>query len=116
MRIPAPMDEEISARIVGAGAASRHDVAEAWSLLEDSHVLSQPWASAHVRIHLAMLRLGWRTRDRREVLGQLARLIVAAPGSWSKRYPVGNTGRARVPAMLSMPIRDDLRELLEAYR
>ena len=49
MRIPAQMNEEISARMGRAGVASRHDVTAAWSLLEDPHVLSQPLARAHVR-------------------------------------------------------------------
>ena len=76
-------------------------------------MLSQPLAFAHVRVHVAMLRLGVRTRDRREVLGQLVRLIVAAPGSWLRKYPIGNTGRAGVPATRPMPIRADLQEILD---
>jgi hypothetical protein len=40
-------------------------------------------------------------------------LLVAAPGSWSGRYPVGNTGGANVSALLPMPIPDDLRAILD---
>ena len=40
-----------------------------------------------------MLRLAMRTRNRREVTGQLLRLVVAGPGSASGRHPKGNTGR-----------------------
>ncbi len=83
-----------------------------WRLLEDAHVLSQPWARWHVRVHLAMLAAGVRERDVREVWGQLVRLVVAGPGSMTRRYPMGNTGRARVPATQPMPIPDDLAELL----
>jgi hypothetical protein len=50
--------------------------------------------------------------DIREVCGQLVRLLVAAPGTVSGRYPVGNTGRARVPATQPMAVRSDLAELL----
>lgn len=50
--------------------------------------------------------------DVREVHGQLSRIAVAGPGSLSGRYPAGNTGRARVPATLPMPIRSDLVEIL----
>ena len=85
-----------------------------WELLEDAHVLSQPWATWHVRVHGSMLVAGARARDWREVRGQLVRLVVAGPGSATGRYPVGNTGRARVPATLPMPIRDDLADLLRA--
>jgi hypothetical protein len=38
-----------------------------------------------------MLRYGLRHRDLREIAGQMLRLTVAAPGSWTGRYPVGNT-------------------------
>ncbi len=31
-----------------------------WRLLEDAHVLSQPWAWQHTRVHAAMLAAGWR--------------------------------------------------------
>ena len=90
------------------------DLDASWALLEGAHVLSQPWATWHVRVHLAMLAVGTRQRDGREVTGQLIRLVVAGPGSLTGRYPLGNTGRARVPATQPMPMPDDLRELLDA--
>ena len=83
-----------------------------WSLLEDAHVLSQPWVWPHVRVHAAMLAAGWRARDAREVRGQLLRLLAGGPASAVRRYPTGNTGRARVSAIQSMPIRPDLAEIL----
>lgn len=83
-----------------------------WAHLEDAHVLSQPFAVAHVRVHIAMLAEGWRDRDWLEVRGQVLRSLVAAPGSWSDRYPRGNTGRARVPATQPMPVRPDLEQFL----
>ena len=60
-----------------------------------------------------MLSLGWSQRSRAEVVGQVARLIVAGPGSALGRYPVGNTGRANVSAIEPMPIRSDLASILE---
>jgi hypothetical protein len=42
--------------------------------------------------------------DDRELWGQLVRLMVAGPGSISRRYPLGHTGRARVPATQPVPI------------
>jgi len=76
--------------------------------------LSQPWAWPHTRVHAAMLRAAWRERDRREAFGQLVRLVVAAPGSVSGRYPAGNTGRASVPLTAPMPLPADLAALLDA--
>src|SRR5918998_6283791 len=101
-------DEMATAR----AARARGDVAAAWHHLERAHILSQPMAGPHVRTHVAMLGHGIRRRDRREVLGQIVRLAVAAPGTWTERYPVGNTGGADVNALQPMPIPDDLRAIL----
>lgn len=85
-----------------------------WAALERAHILSQPWPIPHVRSHAAMMRLAIQQRDRREFLGQVVRIVVAGPASAVGKYPAGNTGRARVPATLPMPIADDLAQLLEA--
>jgi hypothetical protein len=53
-----------------------------------------------------------RRRDGHELVGQVFRMIVAAPGSMTGKYPVGNTGGADVSAFTPMPIPDDLRSLL----
>lgn len=85
---------------------------EAWTTLAEAHILSQPWATLHVRTHLEMLRLAVRSRDPREVVGQAIRVIVAAPGSLTGRYPIGNTGRSNVSMFEPMPVPDELAELL----
>lgn len=95
-----------------ARAEAAQDLDGAWRHLERAHILSQPFASLHVRVHIAMLAAGWRHRDAREVVGQLVRMLVAAPGSWLGRYPRGNTGRARVSMTLPMSIPADLEKLL----
>jgi hypothetical protein len=89
------------------------DFDRCWSLLEDSHVLSQPWAWLHVKVHGSMFVAAIVQRDVREVRGQLSRITVAGPGSLSGRYPTGNTGRARVPATQPMPIAGELAEVLQ---
>jgi Protein of unknown function (DUF3703) len=53
-----------------------------------------------------------RQQDRRDALGQVLRLIVAAPGSMTGRYPVGNTGRVEAGLMTPMPLPDDLASAL----
>ena len=110
--------QEICARIEQNLIDSRQarkleDFDRCWTLLEDAHVLSQPWAMLHVRVHGSMLVAAIAQRDVREVRGQLSRIAVAGPGSFSGRYPTGNTGRARVPATKPMPIRLDLAMMLE---
>ena len=94
-------------------ARKSKDFDRCWSLLEDAHVLSQPWAWRHVRVHGSMFVAAIVQRDVREVRGQLSRIAVAGFGSMSGRYPTGNTGRARVPATQQMPIRSDLAKILE---
>ena len=97
---------EATRRAEGAG-----DFQTAFTHLERAHILSQKYALAHAATHLRMLRLGWRTRDFREVLGQLTRTIAALVFSriW---VPVGNTGRANVSAFAPMPVPEDLAEIL----
>ena len=98
-----------------ASAAIRgNDLSQAWAHLERAHILSQPMAGRHVRTHLAMLRFAIRTVRPDEVAGQLFRTLVAAPGSWTGRYPLGNTGGANVSAFAPMDIPDDLQPLLAA--
>jgi len=63
-----------------------------------------------------MLAYAFRRRDPHEIIGQLMRVIVAGPGSWTGRYPVGNTGGADVSAFQPMPVPDDVRAILESAR
>jgi hypothetical protein len=93
-------------------AKSRGDMRDEWNHLERAHILSQPMAGRHVRTHLAMLGSALRRHDRHEISGQLFRVLVAAPGSWSGRYPAGNTGGADVSAFEPMEPPDDLRSIL----
>ena len=94
-------------------AAAAGDATTAWSHLERAHVLAQPFPVAHVGSHVAQLRLGWRTRDRTEVAGQLIRIAVAAPASIAGRVPLGNDGRARTPLRATAPVPADLVEIID---
>lgn len=107
--IVAAIDDD---RAAARSARRAGEIDEAWRLLERTHILSQPWAWPHVRSHVDMLRLAVHVRDRRELVGQVARILVAGPGSVVGRYPLGNTGRADVPATLPMPVPPDLAGLL----
>lgn len=94
-----------------AHAASGNTLA-VWRHLGRAHIVSQPLAGLHVRTHYRMLIQGARERRRREVLGQLLRIVVAGPASLAGRYPVGNTGGADVPATRPMPVPGDLAAVL----
>ncbi|MEV4128335.1 DUF3703 domain-containing protein [Nocardia sp. NPDC049707] len=93
-------------------ARSAADPAQRWTHLERAHILSQPDPWLHTGNHIAMLALAVRQRDRREALGQIVRIIVAAPGSLTGRYPEGNTGRTNVGLRQPMPTPPDLAALL----
>jgi hypothetical protein len=95
-------------------AASDADDTDRWRPLERAHILSQPWPWPHTMVHWRMLRLAVGQRDRREALGQVVRLVVAAPGSASGRYPEGNTGRAAAGLLEPMPVPDDLARILQS--
>jgi Protein of unknown function (DUF3703) len=99
-------------RLAAAEALRRNDPTQAWAHLERAHILSQPMAGRHVRTHMAMLRFAVRSFRPHEVAGQLFRTLVAAPGSWSGRYPLGNTGGANVSAFAPMDIPRDIQPLL----
>jgi hypothetical protein len=101
-------------RTAARAARQQSDAEGEWRHLERAHILSQPMAAPHVRTHVAMLGYGLRHRNRREIVGQLVRLVVAAPGTWTGRYPVGNTGGADVSALKPMPIPDDLQAVLNS--
>ena len=104
----------INRKLTGAREARMFkDFDRCWTLLEDAHVLSQPWAWLHVRVHGSMFVAAVVQRDVREVRCQLSRIAVAGPGSLSGRYPKGNTGRARVPATQPMPIAGELAMVIQ---
>jgi hypothetical protein len=93
-------------------AETRGDLASAWTSLERAHILSQAHAGPHLRVHCAMFTFAWRTRNPRELLGQIPRLLLAGPGSLLGRAPLGNTGGANVGIFTPMPLPEDLQALL----
>lgn len=109
-RLPA----EIKA-LVDTELATTRNNNDVWSALERAHLLSQPWAWTHTRVHIAMLRLAARQRDRRELVGQVIRLAVAGPGSLIGKYPPGNTGRTNMGLTETAPIPDDIEAILEPF-
>ncbi len=93
-------------------ARTQGDIERTWHHLERAHILAQPSAWMHTHVHGSMWMLALVSLDLRELAGQTARLLVAGLGSLLGRYPVGNTGRARVPMSMPMRIPDDLQLVL----
>ncbi|MCY0998399.1 DUF3703 domain-containing protein [Myxococcus sp. MISCRS1] len=85
----------------------------AWHSLERAHILSQAHAWPHLQVHGAMFCFAWRRGNLSELAGQLPRLLLAAPGSWLGRAPLGNTGGANVGIFTPMPIPGDLQAIFQ---
>ena len=113
LRLRRAFEAELSAARADEG---RGDYVAAWAHLERGHVLGQPFGIAHVRVHWRMLTFAVRRRDWTELIGQLPRLLFAAPATWLGRAPRGNTGGARVGMEQPMPIPADLAALLRTAR
>ncbi len=89
-------------------AYASRDLDRCFGLLERAHILGQPWVIPHSVSHWMMLKVGWRRRDRREVGGQILRLLFGGLLSAVGVLPEGNTGGADVPAKRPMPLPEDL--------
>ncbi len=85
----------------------------AWNHLERAHVLGQFFIGPHLHVHALMMGFALRTRNWREILGQIPRLILAAPGSYFRRAPLGNTGGSNVGIFQPMEIPKDLEDILK---
>lgn len=80
--------------------------------LELAYILNQAYAGA-LRVHWLMFRFAFRQRNVPELLGQIPRLLLAVPGSWTGRAQRGNTGGANVGIFTPMPVPAELVALLE---
>lgn len=107
----------VSAELAAADAAEQAgDLARAYAHLERAHVLGQGSTREHVRVHLRMLQWGLRHRDRREVRGQMLRLVGAATKTAVGLVPTGNTGGSNISPFRRLPVPADLQAIIDAAR
>lgn len=90
------------------------DYAEAWKHLERAHIIGQSYPVAHTYAHWLMLKFGFKTKNFKEIIGQLPRLVVGGVKSFVGKVPIGNTGGANVPPLRPMPLPEDIEELFTA--
>lgn len=83
----------------------------AWKHLERAHILGQRYPRAHSLVHWQMLKFGIRIKSRREVVGQIPRLLFGGIKSFVGQVPVGNPGGANVPPLKPFPVAQDLQEI-----
>lgn len=89
------------------------DLDRAFYHLERAHILGQSNTIAHTKTHWQMLKIGWRKKVLKEIIGQCTRICASIIFSriW---VPIGNTGGANVNPLKPMPIPKDLQKLLLA--
>ena len=88
------------------------ELQNSWIALERSHVLGQAYPLEHSYSHWLMLKFGIKTKNLKEIIGQLPRLLVGGVKSFVGVIPVGNTGGANVSPLKAMPIESDLKDIL----
>ncbi len=116
LRLPVRLRPHFQAELYAARLSTdQQDLAAAFAHLERAHILGQRWALPHTHTHLLMMRHGWRTGDRREILGQVPRIVFGFFMSFFGRVPTGNTGGANVSPEQPMPIPADLQAILAGY-
>lgn len=101
----AELNKSEQARVIG-------DLRLEWYHLERAHILGQRWPREHNAVHWRMLKFGLRTKNTREIIGQLPRLVFGGVKSFVGTVPIGNTGGANVPALDSLALPDDLAMIL----
>jgi len=63
-----------------------------------------------------MLLFGIKSKDLKEIIGQMPRLLLGGVKSFVGEIPVGNTGGANVPPLQPMEIPADLERIIEQCR
>lgn len=85
----------------------------AWNHLERAHIIGQKYPYAHTFVHLKMLQFGIKIKSRKEIVGQIPRLIFGGVKSFVGKIPVGNPGGANVPPLKPFPIDKELQGIFE---
>ncbi len=83
----------------------------AWNHLERAHIIGQKYPYAHTIVHWKMLQFGIKIKNRKEIFGQIPRLIFGGVKSFVGRVPVGNPGGANVPPLKPFPIGKELQDI-----
>ncbi len=85
---------------------------QSWRHLERAHILGQPYPYHHSLVHWKMLVFGLKTKNVKEIFGQIPRLVIGGVKSFVGNIPVGNTGGANVPPLQYMEIPEDLQLII----
>ena len=83
----------------------------AWNHLERAHIIGQKYPYEHTFVHWKMLQFGFKIKSRKEIIGQIPRLIFGGVKSFVGKIPIGNPGGANVPPLKPFPIEQDLHDI-----
>ncbi len=88
---------------------------QSWRHYERAHILGQPYPFAHSLVHWKMLLFGIKTKNTKEIIGQIPRLLIGGVKSFVGNIPLGNTGGANVPPLQPMEIPEDLLIIIQTH-
>jgi hypothetical protein len=66
-------------------------------------------------VHWKMLEFGIKTKNTKEIIGQIPRLLIGGVKSFVGNIPLGNTGGANVPPLQPMEIPEDLLIIIQTH-
>ena len=116
-RIPKPLKYYFLRELVHYFNSFRSgDLQQAWYHLERAHIIGQSYPVEHSYAHWLMLKFGFAIKDRKEILGQIPRLLVGGVKSFVGKIPLGNTGGANVPPLKPLPLPGDIEQLFISAR
>jgi len=90
---------------------SSGNLENAWNHLERAHIIGQKYPYAHTLVHWKMLHFGFKIKSRKEIFGQIPRLIFGGVKSFVGKVPTGNPGGANVPPLKPFPIEKGLQDI-----
>ena len=97
-------------------AFESRNLQKSWIHLERAHILGQAYPFEHSLAHWEMLKFGFRIKSKKEVRGQILRLVFGGIKSFVGKIPEGNTGGANVHPLQPMQIPLELEEILKPFK
>lgn len=91
----------------------KENLYDAWKNLERAHVIGQSYPYQHTYVHWKMLQFGFKIKSRKEIIGQIPRLLVGGVKSFVGKVPLGNTGGADISPLRRLPIEGDIMEMFK---
>ena len=94
---------------LGKTALKQNNPAIAFYHFENAHILGQKHVWRHTLSHFWMFVFGIRTRNTKEIFGQIFRIIASLLFTliW---VPLGNTGGTNISPIKPIPIRKELQK------